>query len=222
MDHREIEEGAVVDRYLLGQLPDEEAQRFERHYLSCEECLDQLELAERFASGLRRAAAREAERTVAVAGVMAALGRLSRAGRWTLAALALVLLLPTAFLLLELQRTRGELSSALAPSAATLLLPLDALRGAADEPSRELRLPAEPGWIVLELTPPTRGRYRARLERGEEDVWSVSSLDPDPSGILRLSFHSSRLEPGVHALRLEPARGEAPPTRYPFRVLPPD
>ena len=44
MDHTEIEELQVVDRYLMGKLPEADAGRFEEHYLGCPRCLDELEV----------------------------------------------------------------------------------------------------------------------------------------------------------------------------------
>ena len=49
MNHAEIEELEITDRYLRGKLPPEDAARFEEHYLYCRECLDRLELAESMA-----------------------------------------------------------------------------------------------------------------------------------------------------------------------------
>ena len=59
MNHRDVEQEAVVDRYLLGRLTAEEAELFEEHYLGCPECVEQLELGERLRRGLRRAVAQD-------------------------------------------------------------------------------------------------------------------------------------------------------------------
>jgi Putative zinc-finger len=59
MNHHDVEQDGVVDRYLLGRLPAEEAARFEEHYLGCAECVEQLELGERLHRGLRRAVAQD-------------------------------------------------------------------------------------------------------------------------------------------------------------------
>ena len=80
MDHTYIEENQVVDRYVMGKLPPDEAGRFEEHYLSCPECLDRLALVESLERGFKRAAGQDAARLAATRqlAVVAWLGRLSR------------------------------------------------------------------------------------------------------------------------------------------------
>ncbi|RMH21776.1 MAG: hypothetical protein D6696_05070 [Acidobacteria bacterium] len=112
MDHDYIAEQHLVDRYLMNRLPEDEARRFEEHYVSCRQCLDQLELAEKFQRGLRRAACEDAAR-VAAAARLGLLARLARAPRAMLATLALlVALLPAALLLREARRLGRELERA--------------------------------------------------------------------------------------------------------------
>ncbi|MCP3963059.1 MAG: zf-HC2 domain-containing protein [bacterium] len=43
----------VIDRYVMGRLPQDEAADFEEHLLGCPACIEQLELADRFLGGLR-------------------------------------------------------------------------------------------------------------------------------------------------------------------------
>jgi hypothetical protein len=80
MDHTYIEEHQIADRYVQGTLPEDEAERFENHYLSCPECLDSLDLAESVQRGFRRAATQDAERLAATRqfALLAWLARLSR------------------------------------------------------------------------------------------------------------------------------------------------
>lgn len=42
-----------VERYILGQMDEQEAERFEVYFLSNQDCLDQLELAEKLHQGIR-------------------------------------------------------------------------------------------------------------------------------------------------------------------------
>jgi hypothetical protein len=37
VNHHQIEESNIVDRYLLGRLPPEEQTRFEEHFVDCQE-----------------------------------------------------------------------------------------------------------------------------------------------------------------------------------------
>src|SRR4051794_5604401 len=92
MNHAEIEEQQIVDRYVRGTLPAEEVARFEEHYLSCQDCLDKLDLAEAMNRVSRRAGGQGG---VGVAGVrrLAVVAGLPRLGRSRQAAvLAMVLL----------------------------------------------------------------------------------------------------------------------------------
>lgn len=102
MDHPSIEETGIVDRYILGQLPPEEREAFEDHFLDCPKCLESLELTRRMRDGIARVASEEVARTSAVRqlGVMAALARLagSRRAGLLLTVLLVVALLPAGIL----------------------------------------------------------------------------------------------------------------------------
>lgn len=53
MDHAYISENAIAEQYVRRSLPDEEAARFEEHFLVCADCRMEVELAGRFRDGLR-------------------------------------------------------------------------------------------------------------------------------------------------------------------------
>lgn len=92
MNHTEIEERQIAELYLMGKLPPEEAASFEEHYLSCQECLDQLAVAESMERGFKRAAGQDAARAAATRQI-AVLAWLSRLGRSRqMAALAMAVL----------------------------------------------------------------------------------------------------------------------------------
>ena len=80
MNHTEIEQHQMIDRYVMGTLPPDEAERFEEHYLSCPQCLDQLALAESMQRGFKRAAGQDAA-SIAVTRQLALFAWLSRLGR---------------------------------------------------------------------------------------------------------------------------------------------
>lgn len=102
MDHEYIENNQVVDRYVLGRLSEAEADVFEDHYLTCDECLRRLELAEKFQRGFRQVAAEEATGLV---GMLAAFLR-SRRGL-LLGSMAVLVLAASALLAaLEIRDSR--------------------------------------------------------------------------------------------------------------------
>lgn len=93
MNHAEIEEQQIVDRYVRGTLPAEEVARFEEHYLSCQDCLDQLDLAEAMNRGFKRAAGQDAVRVATVVRQLAVVAWLARLGRSRQAAVLAMALL---------------------------------------------------------------------------------------------------------------------------------
>ncbi len=92
MDHRYVEEHQLIERYVLGGLPEDELASFEEHYLACPECLDQLQLAESMARGFKRAAGQDVAR-LAASRQLAVLAWLSRLGRSRQAAVLAMALL---------------------------------------------------------------------------------------------------------------------------------
>ena len=105
MDHRYIDEYGVAERYLERALAPQEHEAFEAHVVDCEECADRLLLAQIF---LERKAA------LAAAAEMPKRAQfVARLAPWQiliLAVVAAVLLLavPTAYFLLELQQLSGR------------------------------------------------------------------------------------------------------------------
>lgn len=235
MDHAYIENNQVIDRYLMEKLPTAESARFEAHYLDCQRCLDQLELAETFLHEFRGAAARQAARATG----LGFLAWLTRRRVYQAALLATTVLVAAGVTvsferrLAEERQARSEVTEKLArayrPQVETLVLPLDKERGAsAEEPSRRIRLGASPEWIVfsLPLSEPRQavGPYRVTLIDGHgNDVWRSEPFEPDTQGSLRLSLHSSWLGPGDYRLRVDAVgssggeSGDA--TYFAFRVL---
>jgi len=58
MVHPEIEKAETIERYIQNQLTLAERQEFEEHFLTCDDCFEKLQTAERFAAGMRDAAER--------------------------------------------------------------------------------------------------------------------------------------------------------------------
>lgn len=237
MEHREIEDRQIVERYLAGRLTAAEAERFEEHYLSCPVCLDELELSEAFRDGIRRAAAEDALATATagrLGGVawLAGVARSRRAG-WLLAAALLVVVLPlgwTAYRLGEAGERNaelaGRLAAARAPQPNVPVLPLSPVRGGPGEPpAARLTLPADPGWIVLslELYDPRHDSYRVTLADAEgKTLWTGEGLTPNHLDALSVGLHSSLLAAGDYELGVEGVDepgGTVAAGRFAFRVV---
>lgn len=230
MEHQEIERNQIVERYLADRLSAGDEERFEEHYLSCQECLDELELSAAFRDGIRVVATEEALTTVVVRrlGVAAWLKRAPRAGLLAAASLVAVAL-PLALFVIqrgELRKSNAELAKALAPQQDTLILALSPERGGHDEaPAARVRLPHTPGWIVLalELDRPEFETYSVTLRNVEGKIlWSGEGLSPNHLDALTVSLHSSFLGKGDYELEAEGLQGGGPPTpagRFAFRAL---
>ncbi len=248
MEHSYIEEQQLIDRYLMHQLPAGEARRFEEHYLDCQDCLGQLEVAEKLQRGLKRAVAEDATRiaTAQHLGRLAWLGRLLRSPRAGLLVMAflLVALLPAGLLVRnqrQLGRQLDHAHSTLAalrqhqplaaavpdrvyePQINTALFSLSAERGTALgdlEPSHIVRLSAAPEWLVLslELGLVEYDSYQVTLWRGEQQAWQRQGLEPNYLDSLVLSLHSSWLSAGDYVVRVE-AGDATPVAHFSFRVL---
>jgi hypothetical protein len=174
MDHEQIAEHNVVERYVLGRLTSEEEERFEEHILECPECRQQVEREEDFQDSLHTVAAQEVARTTAragmIVGTIAWLGRRSALRGWLLAAALLLLATLPLWLLRERSRLQGEigqLHTALArPPAAPAPAP------AAPIPSGD---PAEKERLLAELAAQKDANSRlseqlARLSRPQVNV----------------------------------------------------
>lgn len=239
MDHDWIEREQIVDRYLMGRTTPDETASFEEHYLSCETCLEQLEVAESFQTGLKQAVAEDAAKT-AVAGRLGLLAWLARTARSPRAglvagALLIALVLPLGVAYRQLGQARDanadlarQLTESRAPQANTLVLPLSPERaGPGEGPSVRFRLPEPPGWIVvsLELDRPELDGYAVELiDPDGVKLWTGARLRPNQFDALTVSLHSSLLAAGDYELRVEglPAKGEPVAVgTFALRVLPP-
>ena len=115
MNHLQIEEADMIDRYLLERLPAEERSWFEEHFVDCPECLDRLETSASFRRGIKTAFAEDALRTgiYVRAGVP---GWLMRRNRWQQTALLLIaillLVLPNVFFIMKARRAHAEMVQA--------------------------------------------------------------------------------------------------------------
>lgn len=222
MDHTYIDENLVVDRYVMGRLSLEEAERFEEHYVHCPRCLDQLEEAERFRGAVREVATEDAPRAPRRhpdeprARVLPFPARLlATPGRRGLIAAALLaaLVLPPALLYRQIRNTEEELARVRQPQARTVLFPVGRERGGSSptEPSHRIRLGSEPEWIVLSLDLgfPEHDAYRATALREQEEVWRGEGLTPDSRGALVIGVPSSFLQAGDYRVRVEPVPPDA-------------
>lgn len=142
MDHEQIAEHNVVERYVLGRLTPEEEERFEEHLLECPECRLQVEREDDFQESLHTVAAEEAVRATARIGLIAWLGR--RRG-WLLVAALLLLAAFPLWLLRERSRLQSEIGQLQADLAhpPTVPVPAPAAPAPSGDPAEREKLLAE-------------------------------------------------------------------------------
>lgn len=230
MDHRDIDDGQWIERYVMQRLDAEETERFEEHYLTCSRCLEQLELAERFQRALTDVAAEDIGRR-ALAERLGFFAALARVARWQQAAMAsalALLIVAPSFWALRLDGERRQLdrhlTAALAPAAQPLVVPLSPERSDGEEPSVQLRLESGESEVFLfsvetSLLPPAATWDVALSGPGPQEPWRARGLAPSATGGLVLSVPSPFLADGIHRLAISPGGGSGEPVRtFTFRV----
>ncbi len=224
MDHREIEERDIVERYLQSRLDAEEATAFETHLLECGECFEQVRWGDEVGHALRIAATQEVVRAAAGAGLWARLARLGRGSQLALLALVgLAVFGPAAYLRAPADAPLGNTPVFFLGAERDAALP-----GAVVVPSQQIRPSAELGAMILALeldAEPSAGPFQAVLRplgAPDEVLWQGGGLLLDHHGVLTVSFPARFLAPGDYDLRVasETAPGDAALGRFPFRVLP--
>jgi hypothetical protein len=203
MEHPYIDEQQIAERYLLGQLGEDEARRFEEHYLHCAECLDRLAAAEGLQRGLRRVAEEEVARVAVVrAGAFAALSRFlgSRQAPLALTLLLVVALLPAGLLLWRVSRLEQTLASRPAVPA-PVRTPAPAVPGV--DPRLEAQLEEARGESRR-----LAGELNAERRRREEVAGELSRAREPQVNVPVLSLAPERSGPGegepTHRIALGP------------------
>lgn len=213
MDRTYVIENQIVDRYLRDELAEDERAAFEEFYLSDQETLAELELAEKLQLGLKECAERGMLVPAARQGWFR---RAVTSPQW--AAAASVLLLCSLAL-------SGVLYSRLqtGPSVTgTQLVPLYTTRGA---DAARVPVADEGNWIVLLVDPGFEpyDEYRANIIDGATGVvvWQVGGLQPGYEELLPVGVAGSVLRPGRYELRVEARSGSgafAEISRIPLQV----
>lgn len=225
MDHRQIEDDDIVERYLLAQLSEGEKAEFEAHYFGCQRCLDELELAEARLAGAKQLAAAEGPAGFAIgdaadqaagpaepaepaapptlgplfSGPLATAPPPPRLRRFPLRKRHFVAL--AALLLLAIGTPLYLRRDQLGEPAAVL----DLERGSESAASTRIALPAQgPLVLALQLTEPLADEYRARLYRlgGSEPVWQADELE-SRGELLKLGIPLTALTPAEYLMRLQ-------------------
>lgn len=200
MDRNYVIENDLVDRYVRGDLSDEESAAFEAFYLSDQETLTELEIAEKLQFGLKDAAAQGRLEASSRPGWFV---RAVTSPQWaTAASILLVLSLGYTGLL------QRQLESA-PDVAAPQLVPLITTRSAAPTTV----VPQAPdGWLVLLVDSgfePYSDYRAAVLDADGQPIWEVGGLQPGYEDLLAIGVDGSVLRPGRYDVVLQGRSGSA-------------
>jgi hypothetical protein len=213
VDHQRIRDEHLIDRYVAGELQGEEQDLFEQHLFDCPACFEEVRVGEDFRDTLRAAAAEDVAKAAAVVSLGRA-GWLAR-NRWALgAALVLIALLPSAFLLWRQARLESHLEQAMAAAEAARTPQPQGGAGLSEE-EREVR--AERDRLAAELN-----RERQAREELAGRITELTQLQATtllvPLGLVRegtgepADAADIRLgrQPGWIVLSIDPPAGPAP------------
>lgn len=220
MNRDDVIRDNLVDRYLLGQLSEPEADSFEVFYLSCEETVDELEIAEKMIGGFR---ATEFGRAAALPRDAASgsvdTGYQNRNWAAIAASFVAAIALSTSFYLygkLEAERSLANTSAINIP-----IIHLAVVRSAGN--ARAVEVSADPVRIAfaLDIGVPEADTYRVDAENAAGKViWSGKGLVPDDFDALTFSMPPSTLKPGEYQLIAVPTSQSGNSVRFPIAVIP--
>jgi Putative zinc-finger len=224
MDHADIEARGLVESYHRGLLPPEEEALFEQHFMTCERCMEQLELARGFRKGLKTAVTEDAARaTLARVGLFAWLARRGPAAQWGMAlALLALVALPAIWSGRRSAAPPGPPRGLSDPLINTPVFLLAALRGDEEPVVIDRSTAGDLFALAVDVgADPGFESYRATITREGRAVFESSGLRPNALETLMITFPSSFFSPGEHRLRVEGVRPGGAASEiggYPFRV----
>lgn len=202
LDAETIETEQWIERYVLDQLSDPQARRFEAYAAMHPEMLDQIDAARDLHQGLKRVAGEEIGRV----GMIAGLAWIWRRAGLAASALLLVALLPALLLFTENRRLNEALATDLA-SPPTVVL--DVMRDAA----ATQRIRVDNDWLTLAVeVDDAVQRVDVVLSRGSgEQVWSQNAIEPNPWGVVQVMARADSLPPGDYVLSVTEGTTELGP-----------
>jgi hypothetical protein len=202
MDHSEAASGQAVERYLLGEMAEPEAEAFEQHFFECTVCTEELASGALLVDNLRASPAPEASRQAAARPLKArhAFGQWWRRPLFAAPAFAAIAL---AFTVAYQARELARLDQPQALLAYTLK---SASRG---ERNRILLQPGASRFAIsLELTDSSFPGYRCSVYDSSGSLrFSVDTAAPGAGVPLNLLVPERSLAPGSYILKVFGLRG---------------
>ena len=246
MDHPRIDTERILDRYVIGDLPPDDEERFEEHLFECPACLEKVQWAEALRRGLRAAATEDIVRAAAVQhaakrGFATWLtARRGQAAALMISVLAFGLVSATAVRQhQELQSLRDQeavMNPAVVPTEAFnsplshfLVVSLGVVRGAStDDPGSsadrivDLQASADrPVLLSLELPVVDAESYSVHLFDDQNQLlWQGVDLQPTLYDSLAIALPAGFLDVGRYLIRVESvAHEDGDSAKAPFQEL---
>ena len=214
MEHEEAVQNLVAERYLLGELTENDRDAYEEHMFSCPVCFEQIKAGTEFVGGLRRMGAEKpvAEQAPAMPGFFAAL-------RQPLTALAFAVLTIVSGISLHQYRVISDFKQ-------TQVMPAFFLSDGARAAAVQLTVPANSQFVlkIQLLEPGDFKSYEGRLltEFGNAgDPFPISAELAQAKETLQIRLHSGSLRPGTYSLVVEgisPDGHKTELTKYNFQL----
>jgi hypothetical protein len=197
MEHAEAVNKQATERYLLGQMAEEESEAFELHLFECAECAQDLEQASLFVENARAVLA---EPEIRRESVWAKLRRIFSEPLFAAPALATLALAGVT------TYQAGVIAQLRQPQAILAFAVKSAARSAADE----IRIPDDARYFTLSMDLPDGSfpRYQCDLYATAGALrFTVESSAPAPGTPLNILIPARTLEPGPYMLRVRGLQG---------------
>jgi hypothetical protein len=199
MDHTEALDGHAVERYLLGEMTETEAESFERHFFECAVCSEELAAGALLAENARALPAAEAAPVVQIP-------RRKRFAAWWSRPLFAAPAFAAAMLACVAAYQARELAYRGRPQALVSYTLKSESRG---EEVR-IRIPADASYFAVNADLPDTSfpEYRCELYDDSGSLrFSVDSPAPPPGSPLGILLPARGLRPGAYTLRVHGLRG---------------
>jgi hypothetical protein len=205
MDHTQAMDAQASERYLLGELPANEAEDFERHYFECEECALAVEAGRVFIANARAVFAEGAFPPVPEAikprkSLFAVLSRL-----WERPAILAPSIASLLFFAVVLYQDTVVIPGMRRTLDTPRALPVFQLPAATRGAGTHIDLPAGTPSLALSADIPPGPRfpkYRCELTAGDRTIFQVTVPPPDAGQPVTILVPTRELQSGQYALTI--------------------
>ena len=214
METSRLEEEQLIERYILNQMNDQEASEFETFFLSNQECIEQLEMAEKLYQGLGLIS-ESMDVKVEVSKMKAASNDAhwwtKKVPAWSLAAMLMIAILPSGLLFQQLQQGDSHQSDGFQSdrpqsdrpqgTISVISFSMSQVRGE-NEPAIEIKGGDKQVILSTFIDTEVEGfdypafGFELKNQNSDEVAFQVSDMQLNNDGMLYVDLGSDYLEPG--------------------------